>query len=53
MLFQEYGEQIRVNYLTHLQPMFHFYTPFLCFQGVQKWNIGWEWVNNWIGNFFS
>ena len=32
--------------------MFHFYIPrkqktggFLMFSGVQKWNIGWRWVN--------
>ena len=42
----------RPSSLTHFQPMFNFYTlwkhqktrGFWCFQGVQKWNIGWKWV---------
>ena len=42
----------RPSSLTHFQPMFNFYTlwkhqktrSFWCFQGVQKWNIGWKWV---------
>ena len=44
--------EIRLK-LTQFSPMFHFYTPknirkpkvFLYFQGIQKWNIGLNWVN--------
>ena len=36
--------------LTHLHPMFHFYTPWKyqktsMFSRDKKWNIGWKWVN--------
>ena len=40
-------------YATHFQLMFHVFTPeniknlevFWCFQGVKKWNAGWESFN--------
>ena len=46
LIFQNY--YVFMFFLTHLQSMFQFYTPWKhhwFLKGVQKWNIGWKLVN--------
>ena len=55
--YEQFGSSLCVT-LTHVTPIFHFYTippekvskslVFWHFQGVKKWNIGIKWVKDWI-----
>ena len=50
---ENFMKQKKDKSLIHFQHMLYFYTPwkhqkpevFWCFQGVEKRNIGWKWVN--------